>query len=86
VAPVDLAQHLVLGAVDYARTLGLEPWHEFPDARGHLGEWDGPSAIRFGRDGKPFYVQGPYDDPDRIMKTLRRTVGDGNFHFMMRVS
>ncbi len=79
--PIELAQHLVLGAVDYARTLGFEPWWEFPQVRGHLGEWNGPSAIRFGYDGKPMYIQGPDDDARRIMRTLTRSVGQGNFHF-----
>jgi hypothetical protein len=81
--PLDLAQHLVFGAVAYARTLGFEPSDEFPRVRGHLGEWSGPSAIRFGRDGKPFFIQGPYDDAERIMRTLQRSAGRGNFHFTM---
>jgi hypothetical protein len=79
--PLDLAQHLVLGAVDYARTLGFEPSDEFGRVRGHLGEWSGPSAIRFGRDGEPYFIQGPYDDAEKIMRTLERSVGRGNFHF-----
>lgn len=74
-APLDLAQHLVLGAVEYARTLGFEPHRDFAATAGHLGGWAGPSAIRFGLDGKPFYVQGPYDDPNRILATLHRSTG-----------
>jgi hypothetical protein len=81
--PIDLVRHLVLGAVDYARTLGFEPWREFPQVRGHLGEWSGPSAIRFGRDGKPMYIQGPDDDAQRIVRTLTRSVGKDNFHFLV---
>ncbi|BCJ60917.1 hypothetical protein Jiend_43390 [Micromonospora endophytica] len=30
-APVDLARHLVFGAVDYARDLGFEGPHDNPD-------------------------------------------------------
>jgi hypothetical protein len=49
-APLELAQHLVLGVVGYDRGLGFEPAEEadFADTRGHLGPWRGPSAIRFG--------------------------------------
>lgn len=35
--PVELAQHLVLGAVEYAARLGFSPHREFESARGHLG-------------------------------------------------
>lgn len=46
-----------------------------PPAAGHLGAWEGPSAINFGKDGRPFYMSGPYDSPRQIMKTQQRTVG-----------
>jgi hypothetical protein len=32
-------------------------------SRNHYGSWAGPSAITFGRNGKPTYVSGPYDNP-----------------------
>lgn len=84
-APLELARHLVLGAVDYARDLGFEPAAEadFADTRGHLGPWEGPSAIRFGRDGKPFFVSGPHDNPTRILRQLERSAGAGNFHYLI---
>jgi hypothetical protein len=79
--PVELAKHLVLGAVEYARRLGFEPPRDFRRARGLLGAWAGPSAITFGRDGKPYYINGPYEDPERVLATLERTVGRGGFHY-----
>jgi hypothetical protein len=79
--PLDLVQHLVFGAVDYARTLGFEPHADFTPAAGHLGDWAGPSAIGFGHDGMPLYVQGPYDDPNKVLHTLHRTVGRDGYHF-----
>lgn len=87
VAPVDLARHLVLGAVEYARGLGFEPAADFGRAADHLGPaLTDPSAIRFGRDGKPFFVQGPNDDAASIMRTLERSVGEGKFEFMVGAS
>lgn len=70
--PLELAQHLVLGAVEYARSLGFMPHRDFRRTRRALGSWDGPSAITFGKDGKPLYVNGPYDDPERVLATLER--------------
>jgi hypothetical protein len=81
--PVDLARHLVFGAVAYARELGFEPHPDFAAAAGHLEPWAGPSAISFGRNGKPFFMQGPYDDAASVMKTLGRSVGQGNFDVIL---
>ena len=82
-APAELARQLVFGAVEYARGLGFEPAPGFDRAAAHLGPWAGPGAIGFGRDGKPFYIQGPYDDAARIMSTLGRSAGHDNFHYLV---
>ena len=84
-APPELAQHLLFGAVDYARGMGLEPHTDFTKCVHVLGEWSGPSDIAFGRDGVPMYMQGPHDDMFAILATLRKTVGDGNFHYLARI-
>jgi hypothetical protein len=84
-APVDLAQQLVLGAVAYARGLGFEPHRDFGPAADHLGALAGPSAIGFGRDGQPEYVQGPYDDADGILRTLEANVCRDYFTFTVQV-
>ena len=83
--PIDLAQHLVLGAVGYASRLGFVPSPDFLQTRAHLGDWTGPSAIDFGRNGKPFYVEGPYDDAAYVMQMLERAVGIGNFEYLVAV-
>ncbi|MGH3941629.1 MAG: helix-turn-helix domain-containing protein [Pseudonocardiaceae bacterium] len=80
-APLELARHLVWGAVDFAHRLGFEPHPDFPATAGHLGSWQESSAITFGRDGTPFYVQGPHDDPTKVLRTLEKSVGEDNFHF-----
>jgi hypothetical protein len=82
-APLDLARQLVLGAVDYARTLGFEPHRDYRRCAGHLGDWDGACAIRFGRRGKPMYVSGPYDDVPRVLQTLDRAVGRDGYSFLV---
>ena len=80
-APIQLARELVLGAVEYAHTLGFAPHSDFEAARGLLGVWEGPGAIRFGCDGKPTFNPGPYDDPAYVLRTLEESVGAENFHF-----
>ncbi|TMR28941.1 helix-turn-helix domain-containing protein [Nonomuraea zeae] len=82
-APIELAQHLVFGSLDYARTLGFEPHEDFAPASDVLGKWEGDAAITFGRDGRPFYTPGPYDDPARVLRTLRRTLSDDEFDYVI---
>jgi hypothetical protein len=84
-APLDLARHLVFGAVAYARDLGFEPHPDFAAAAPYLEPWTGPSAITFGLNGKPSYVSGPYDDVASVMRTLGRSAGQGNFDVTVRL-
>jgi hypothetical protein len=80
---IEHARHLVHGAVDYARGLGFEPHPDFATTAAHLGPWADSSLIRFGQDGIPLYVQGPHENPHATIKTLTRTVGEGNFHYIV---
>jgi hypothetical protein len=76
------AQAIIFGAVDYAGKLGIEPHPDFEQAKLQLGpRLDDLPEIEFGRDGKPFYINGPYDNPDKIINKLTASVGEGNFHF-----
>jgi hypothetical protein len=84
-APLELARHLVCGAVDYAAKLGFEPAPDFEFVAGHLGSWQETSAITFGCHGVPFYVAGPFDDPARVVRALTSSVGEGNFHCIAHV-
>jgi transcriptional regulator with XRE-family HTH domain len=80
--PIELVRHLVFGAEEYARTLGFEPHENFSRVAPLLGAWEGPSAITFGRHGKPFYVPGPSDDPGKIVRILRRTLSYDEFDYI----
>ncbi len=86
---VDFAHEFIYGAVEYARRYGFEPHPDYRDASLIL---DAPDAhprrhqIEFGKNGKPFYVNGPFEDQNRIQKilhTLERTAGPGNYNFMI---
>jgi hypothetical protein len=77
---LEQAQAVIFGAIDYAAKFGLQPHRDFEKAKVFLGEpgSDYPS-IEFGRDGKPFFVAGPYDNAPAIIARLRTTAGEGNF-------
>jgi hypothetical protein len=83
---------LVEEAVAYARRLGLEPHPDYRLAQqlfGDIDVADCPETFTFGKDGKPFFVSGPFDSPARchqIMSILGRTCGEGNFHYLMEMS
>lgn len=87
---VELAHEVIYGALEYAEKLGFEPHADFtrqmadvmldpPDAHPRV------NRVAFGKNGRPFFVAGPYDDAQRVsyvLSTLKRTAGEGNFNFM----
>ncbi len=86
VSPVYF-HNLVYAAVDYASELGFKQHKDF-----HLAEYildptlidDGIDEIEMGKEGKPVYISGPYDNVKKILNTLDHTVGEGNYLFIMR--
>lgn len=86
--PCDLvlANRIVYGAIEYAGKLGFEPQKDFRLSRFTLGEpsdVDLPYNIEFGKDGKPLYIAGPNDNVNRVVAQLNKTVGDGNYHYIL---
>jgi hypothetical protein len=81
---------LVEGAVEYARGLGLHPHPDYQKARlifGDIDAGESTETFEYGKDGKPFFVGGPHDTPERcrqIVNTLTQTCGgpDG-FHYLI---
>jgi tetratricopeptide (TPR) repeat protein len=89
--PVDPAclHKLVEAAVDYARSLGLEPDADYARTAKLFGDIDAaacPEQYAFGHEGKPFYITGPRDSPAkvrRILDTLQRRLGPEGFDFLI---
>ncbi|MEV4077364.1 helix-turn-helix domain-containing protein [Nonomuraea fuscirosea] len=81
--PIELVRQLVYGSIDYARTLGFEPDEGFTLGSELLGKWEGGSTITFGRDGKPFYREGPQDDGAKVVRMLRRRLADDEFGYVL---
>lgn len=79
---IEQAQALVWGAIAYARKLGFEPHRDFEQSKAHLGESTSEIGLKFGRNGKPCYVEGPYDNTTKIINTLKKSVGEGDFNYL----
>jgi hypothetical protein len=86
------ARKIVERAVEYARSLGFHPHPDYQKAKHIFGSID-PNECKeefeFGKDGKPFFIAGPRDTPERcrrIMKTLEQSTGPGGSHFMVPIS
>lgn len=80
---LEQAQAIILGSIEYARGLGLQPHRDFAQTQSHLGQLEKPIQLKFGRNGKPFYFSGPYDNTSLILKALRENVGEGNFDYIV---
>ncbi len=83
---LDLAAKIIDEAVKYARSLGFKPNKDIRDANLVLGEAHPENCDEEiplgGSKGKPFFVNGPYDDVQKILRVLERKVGEGNYDYM----
>jgi hypothetical protein len=88
----EAARKLIEGAVEYARSLGIEPHRDYASARPIFGTIDPSQCLTdftFGKDGKPLFMAGPHDGSERVNKilnTLKANVGEGNYHFILPMS
>jgi hypothetical protein len=87
----ECARKLVEGAVQYALDLGLPPYADYRTAKLIFGDISAEACTEeyeFGKDGKPFFIAGPYDSPARceqILRTLRRRCGPNGHRFPVPV-
>lgn len=81
------AKKLIEGAIAYAEGLGFSPHRDFRKARRVLSGLDAtlcPTSFTFGRDGRPCYVPGDDDTPERIQRVLailEAALGPDGFDF-----
>ncbi len=86
--PLELAHQIIYASIDYAAQFGFQPNKDWAlsqyllQPRGELAE---PYQLTFGRNGKPFFVSGPHDNPELIIKQLEKTAGPGNFDYLALV-
>lgn len=89
-ASFDLAAKIIMTGLDYAESLGFKPDPIFTQAQYLLGGAnplaEATPVPTGGPEGKPLFVNGPYDNVAKIMAQLQNSVGEGNFHYMIRTS
>lgn len=87
-APAE-ARKLLEEAVAYAQEIGFSPHADYPRAMilfGDIDASDSDAHFRFGKDGKPLFINGPNDSPERckqIVAILNKTCGPGRFDFLV---
>ena len=79
-----LAYNIIYGAIEFAEDLGFEPEKDFAISEYILDNVENIEFmdIEFGKNGKPVYAAGPDDNVARVLRTLEKNVGDGNFEYM----
>ncbi len=83
------ARKLLEEAVAYARGIGLPPHPDYPRAMnlfGDINAADSDARFEFGKDGKPLFISGPNDSPERckqIVAILDKTCGPGLFDYIV---
>jgi len=84
-----LAHEIIYGSIEYAARFGFDPQDDYklsqhvldpPDQHARTG------TVKFGLEGKPLFVAGPYDDVDAILGKLERTAGEGNYHYIFPIA
>jgi len=83
-----LAHNIVFAGLEYAEEYGFKPHKDFTSITQFMLEEDTEDIelieIECGKNGKPFYVNGPYEDQakiNQIIAQLKRTAGTGNYDF-----
>ena len=83
---LELACQMIYASIEYAAQFGFEPEKDFALSQYLLpprGELEEPYKLTFGKDGKPFFIAGPRDNAQQIVRQLEKTAGPGNFHYLM---
>ena len=79
-----LAHEIIYGSIEYAARFSFPPHRDFKLSQSILdppGQHPRSGAVKFGKDGKPFYVAGPRDNATAIMRRLMQNPGPDNFDF-----
>ena len=88
----ESAKKMIEGSVEYAKGYGLKPHKDFKRSYRIFKSIDSSLSDEeyvFGKDGKPFFIQGPNDTPARvqeIMRTLENKCGVGNDDFYVMLA
>ena len=79
---------ILRGAVEYARSFGFQPDPDYRHASMLLDGIDPagcPQEFKYGRDGKPFYVQGPHESSAEAAAIMQR-INEAGGQFLVGTS
>jgi hypothetical protein len=79
---------IVKGAVEYAQSFGLPPHPDYRHASKLLDGIDPsicPNQFEFGRDGRPFYIQGP-NESLAVATAISQRIQSAGGHFIHKLS
>ena len=86
IAPACLVK-IIEGAVDYAQSFGFPPHSDYRHTAMLLEGIDATDCANeftFGRDGKPFYIQGPNESP-LVARAIMQRIQEYGGHFIVLV-
>jgi len=85
-----LAHNIIFAGIEFAEEYGFKPHKDFNSITRFMLEENTEGIeeldVECGRDGKPFYVSGLYDDERKIKKILTqlgKTAGAGNYNYFI---
>jgi hypothetical protein len=84
ITPACLAK-IVKGAIEFAQSFGFAPHPDYRHASILLDGIDPstcPSEFTFGRDGRPFYIQGPNESPAEVKAIMQRIQDEEGHYFI----
>jgi hypothetical protein len=84
ITPACLAK-IIKGAIEFAQSFGFRPHPDYRHASILLDGIDPstcPNEFTFGRDGRPYYIQGPNESPAEVKAIIQRTQDAGG-HFVV---
>ncbi len=82
-------KQLLDGLVAYANDLGFSPHKDYHTAKGMFGNLEADACgetFSYGKDGKPFYMKGPFENQvqaRKIIETLSKKCGDDGFAYVV---
>ncbi len=84
-----LVHNIILSGIEYAEEFGFKPCKDFSSVTQYMLEEDTDDIelieIECGKDGKPLFIQGPFENAakaNKILKQLEKTAGTGNYDFI----
>lgn len=81
-----LAHNVIYGGIAYAEDLGFKPEKDWATSQFILEEDTEDIELielEFGKNGKPFFINGPHDNIGKVVSRLENSVGKGNFEVLL---